>query len=74
LLIKQYDNTVQVGIEAILAPAAKNAASKNHPKDVLCNKKPPLRNSTSPHQMLRLKQENIFGWLAIEFFKKIINA
>jgi len=29
--IKQYDSTVKVGIGAIVAPAAKNATSKNHP-------------------------------------------
>ena len=30
-LITQYDSTVKVGIGAIVAPAAKNAAPKNHP-------------------------------------------
>ena len=33
--IKQYDSTVQVGIGVIVLPAAKNATSKNHPKDIL---------------------------------------
>ena len=42
VVIKQYDST---GFGAIVASAAKNAASKNHPKDILRNKN---RNSTSP--------------------------
>jgi len=36
--IKQYNSTVYIGIGAIVAPAAKNAASKNHPKDILHDK------------------------------------
>ena len=36
--IKQYDGTVQVGIGVIVATAAKNATSKNYPKDTLRNK------------------------------------
>ena len=35
---KQYDSTVKVWIRAIVAPTAKNAASKNHPKDILRDK------------------------------------
>ena len=37
MLIKHFDNTVYVGIKTIIAPTAKNATSKNHPKDILCN-------------------------------------
>ena len=36
---------IVLGIGAIVALAAKNAASKNHPKDIL---EPPLQNSISP--------------------------
>jgi len=38
LIFKQYNNTVYVGIGAIVAPTVKNAASKNHPKDILRDK------------------------------------
>ena len=42
--VKKYDSTVLVGIEMVVAPAAKNAPSKSHPKVT----KVPLQNSTSP--------------------------
>jgi len=64
--IKQYDSTVEVGIGAIVAPAAKNAASKNHAKDILCDKNH-LYGIVLVHITLNVafKTENIFRWLNI---------
>jgi len=51
-------------IGTIVAPATINTATKNHPT----RQRSPLWNSTTPSYM-HLKQDNIFRWLGIEFFK-----
>jgi len=48
----------------IVAPAAKNAASKIHPKDILHDKNHLYRILLTLND---LKQETIFTWLDIEF-------
>ena len=55
-----------VGIGAIVATDAKNTASKNHPKDILCDKN--HFYAIVQVRMLHLKQENISRWLDIDFF------
>ena len=55
----------------IVVPAAKNAASKNYPKDILHKEKhlDRIQYQSILHQMMCLKQEKIFRWLDINFFK-----
>ena len=57
----------KVVIQVIVANALQNLNFKNHPKDIIRDKKHPI-NPPSIKYVFYLQPENIFRWLDIEFF------